>query len=194
GGIRVNEYLKTSVEGIYAAGDCIETLDLASKRSFPIQLATTAARQGMIAGINAAGGLRKYPGSTGVATTKLFGLEIATAGITSSLAAKLGIKVTSTRTTALNKAHYYPGAKPITTKLIANLEDKRIIGAQLIGEEGASLRANLVALAIKANIELSELELLETCYAPPISPVWDPLSIAAQALGKRLSSISPLNS
>jgi NADH oxidase (H2O2-forming) len=189
GGIKVNEYLQTSIENIYAAGDCIETFDLISKKSFPIQLATTAARQGIIAGANAAGDLKKYPGSTGVATTKLFGLEIATAGITSSLATKLGIKSTSIRTTALTKAHYYPEAKPITTKLIADIKSKRIIGAQFIGEEGASLRANLVALAIRANIELSELELLETCYAPPVSPLWDPLSIAAQALSKKLSSM-----
>jgi len=187
GGIKVNEYLQTSIENIYAAGDCIETFDLASGRSFPIQLATTAARQGIIAGTNAAGGLRKYSGSTGVTTTKLFGLEIGTAGINSYLAKKLGIEVTSTRTTALTKPHYYPGAKSITTKLIADVEKKRIIGVQLIGEEGASLRANLAALVIKANIELSELELLETCYAPPVSPVWDPLSIAAQALNKKLS-------
>ncbi|MEM3754593.1 MAG: FAD-dependent oxidoreductase [Candidatus Bathyarchaeia archaeon] len=186
GGIKVNEYLQTSIKDIYAAGDCIETFDLISKKSYPIQLATTAARQGIVAGTNAAGGMKKYPGSTGVTTTKLFGLEIATVGVNSSLATKLGIKSTSTRITALTKAHYYPNAKSITIKLIADIENKRIIGAQFIGEEGAALRANLVALAIKANVELSELEFLETCYAPPVSPLWDPLSIAAQALSKKL--------
>ena len=186
GGIRTDERMKTSARNVYAAGDCVETYDRITKRYVFFQLATTAVRQAMAAGINAAGGDTRYPGSTGVATVKLFGLEVAALGPTTALAEKLGIHPVSVRVTGSTRLHYYPGGNDLTVKLSAHSEDGRLIGAQLIGEEGATLRANFASMAAHLGLTVEEFASIETCYSPPLAPVWDPVTIAAQALVRKL--------
>src|SRR5207237_2221103 len=141
GCIRADERMLTSANIIYAAGDCIETFDLITRRHVFFHLATTAVRQSMVAGINAAGGDARYPGSTGVTTVKLFGLEVATLGPTTAMAEKIGITPVSVRITGSTRLSYYPGGKDLTVKLIANSENGKLIGAELVGEEGVTLRA-----------------------------------------------------
>ncbi len=186
GGIRTDERLQTSAPNIYAAGDCIETYDRITRRHVFFQLATTAVRQSMVAGINAAGGNARYPGSTGVATVKLFGLEIASLGPTTALANKIGIKAISVRVTGSTRLSYYPGGKDLTVKLLADANSGRLLGAQLVGEEGATLRANFASMAAHLGMTVEEFAEIETCYSPPLAPVWDPVTIAAQALLRKL--------
>lgn len=186
GGIRTNEKMQTSMPGIYAAGDCIETYDLITRRYVFFQLATTAVRQSMVAGINAAGGEARYPGSTGVATVKLFGLEVASLGPTTALASRVGIDAVSVRVTGSTRLAYYPGGKDLTVKLLAERESGRFLGAQLVGEEGATLRANFASMAAHLGLTVQEFAEFETCYSPPLAPVWDPVTIAAQALLRKL--------
>ncbi len=186
GGIRTDDRMETSARNVYAAGDCVETYDRITRRFVFFQLATTAVRQAMIAGINAAGGSGKYPGSTGVTTVKLFGLEIASVGPTTPLAEKLGLHPVSVRTSGSTRLEYYPGGKELTVKLLAHPQDGRLIGAQLIGEEGATLRANFVSMATHLGMTAEEFSGIETCYSPPLAPVWDPVTIAAQALARKL--------
>jgi len=186
GGIKTDERMLTSAEGVYAAGDCIETFDLITRRHVFFQLATTAVRQSMVAGINAAGGEARYPGSTGVTTVKLFGLEVATLGPTSIMAEKIGITPVSIRVTGSTRLSYYPGGKDLTVKLLANPSDGKLLGAQLVGEEGATLRANFASMAAHLGLTVQEFAEIETCYSPPLAPVWDPVTIAAQALLRKL--------
>jgi NADPH-dependent 2,4-dienoyl-CoA reductase/sulfur reductase-like enzyme len=186
GGIKTDERMLTSAEGVYAAGDCIETFDLITRRQVFFQLATTAVRQSMVAGINAAGGEARYPGSTGVTTVKLFGLEVATLGPTSVMAEKIGITPVSVRITGSTRLSYYPGGKDLTVKLLANPSNGKLLGAQLVGEEGATLRANFASMAAHLGLTVREFAEIETCYSPPLAPVWDPVTIAAQALLRKL--------
>jgi NADPH-dependent 2,4-dienoyl-CoA reductase/sulfur reductase-like enzyme len=185
GGIKTDERMLTSANGVYAAGDCIETFDLITRRHAFFQLATTAVRQSMVAGINAAGGEARYPGSTGVTTVKLFGLEVATLGPTTAIAEKIGITPVSVRITGSTRLSYYPGGKDLTVKLLANPENGKLLGAQLVGEE-ATLRANFASMAAHLGLTVQEFAEIETCYSPPLAPVWDPVTIAAQALLRKL--------
>jgi len=188
GGIKTDERMKTSAANAYAAGDCVETYDRITRRHVLFQLATTAVRQSLVAGINAAGGDAKYPGSTGVTTVKLFGLEVSSFGPTTALWEKLGIHPVSVRVTGSTRLPYYPGGKDLTVKLLAILKDGRLLGAQLVGEEGATLRANLASMAGHLALTVKEFEQIETCYSPPLAPVWDPVTIAAQALLRKLQT------
>jgi NADPH-dependent 2,4-dienoyl-CoA reductase/sulfur reductase-like enzyme len=188
GGIRTDDRMKTSAANVYAAGDCIETYDLITRRHVFFQLSTTAIRQALVAGINAAGGSAKYPGSTGVTTVKLFDLEVASFGPTTALSEKLDIHPVSVRVTGSTRLPYYPGGKDLTVKLLADPRDGRLLGAQLVGEEGATLRANFASMAGHLGLTVEEFERVETCYSPPVAPVWDPVTIAAQALLRKLQA------
>jgi NADPH-dependent 2,4-dienoyl-CoA reductase/sulfur reductase-like enzyme len=188
GGIKTDERMSTSAMNVYAAGDCIETYDRITRRHVFFQLATTAVRQALVAGTNAAGGTAKYPGSTGAATVKLFGLEVASFGPTTTASEKSGIHPVSVRVTGSTRLPYYPGGKDLTVKLLADPKDGRLLGAQLIGEEGATLRANFASMAGHLGLSVEEFEQIETCYSPPLAPVWDPVTIAAQALLRKLQT------
>jgi len=188
GGIKTDERMTTSAANVYAAGDCVETYDRITRRHVFFQLATTAVRQSLVAGINAAGGDAKYPGSTGVTTVKLFGLEVSSFGPTTALWEKLGVHPVSVRVTGSTRLPYYPGGKDLTVKLLADPKDGRLLGAQLVGEEGATLRANLASMAGHLALTVQEFEQIETCYSPPLAPVWDPVTIAAQALLRKLQT------
>jgi NADPH-dependent 2,4-dienoyl-CoA reductase/sulfur reductase-like enzyme len=145
-------------------------------------------RQALVAGSNAAGGNSRYPGSTGVTTVKLFGLEVASLGPTTVSAERLGIRPISVRITGSTKLGYYPGGKDLTVKLLCDPKDGRLLGAQLVGEEGATLRANFLSMAAHLRLSVQALEEIETCYSPPLAPVWDPVTVAAQALTRKLSA------
>jgi len=190
GGIKTDERMLTSKINIYAAGDCIETFDLISRRHVFFQLATTAVRQSMVAGINASGGEARYPGSTGATTVKLFGLEVATLGPTTAMAEKIGINPVSVRITGSTRLSYYPGGKDLTVKLLANPKNGKLLGAQLVGEE-ATLRGNFASMAAHLGLTVQEFAEIETCYSPPLAPVWDPVTIAAQALLRKLKPPLP---
>src|SRR2546425_1027014 len=194
GGIKTDERMATSAANVYAAGDCIETYDRITRRHVFFQLATTAVRQALVAGINAAGGNAKYPGSTGVTTVKLFGLEVASFGPTTTISEKLGTHPVSVRVTGSTRLPYYPGGKDLTVKLLADPKDGRLLGAQLVGEEGATLRANLASMAGHLGLSVEEFEQIETCYSPPLAPVWDPVTIAAQALLRKLQTSQAVKS
>jgi len=188
GGIKTDNRMATSADSVYAAGDCVETYDRITHRHVFFQLATTAVRQAMVAGTNAAGGNSVYPGSTGVTTVKLFGLEIAAFGPTTPAWEKMGIHPVGVRATGSTRLAYYPGGKDLTVKLLADPKDGRLIGAQLVGEEGATLRANFASMAGHLGLSVEEFEKIETCYSPPLAPVWDPVTIAAQALLRKLQT------
>src|SRR5207245_2306710 len=186
GGIRTDEGMLTSASNVYAAGDCIETFDLVTRRHVFFQLATTAVMQSMVAGINASRAEARYPAPTGVTTVKLFGLEVAAPGPTTSAAEKIAITPVSVRITGSTRLSYYPGGKDLTVKLLANRTNGKLIGAQLVGEEGATIRANFASMAAHLGLTVEEFAGIETCYSPPLAPVWDPVTIAAQALVRKL--------
>lgn len=185
GTIAVDECLRTSDPDIFAAGDCAEARSLITGRPVQSQLATTAIRMGRVAGINAAGGNEVFEGVLNTIVSSACGLEFASTGLTSKAAKEAGIDAIATRVKASSRPFFYPGAEPIFAKLIAQRKDGRVIGGQIIGD-GAAGRANLLALAIKQRLKVDELSRIEYCYAPPVSDCIEPLTVAADALLRRL--------
>ncbi|MEM2091900.1 MAG: FAD-dependent oxidoreductase [Candidatus Bathyarchaeia archaeon] len=184
--IKVNMRMETNVKDVYACGDCVESINMITKRPTVCQLGTTAVRQARVAGTNAAGGYATFPGVLGAAVTKLFDMEIGAVGLTEAAAQRSGIEAVSMAFTGKTRAQYYPGALPVRVKLIADKETERLIGAQIIGGEGVAQRINALSFAILNEMTVRDLAKAETCYAPPLSETWDPMILTAQALIRKL--------
>ena len=185
-GIKTNNRLETNIKDIYAIGDCIETFNLINSEPYTMQLATSAYQQGIIAGINAAGGVAEYPGALGTFVSKVGKLEIAATGFNTVAAGEAGHEVLGTKVTASNKPEYMPDHKNITVKIIADKSTGKILGGQAIGEEGAAWRVNLISLAIRACMDIPTLNQAELAYSPPVSEVYDVLSMATEFTNRRL--------
>ena len=149
GGIVVDDHLRTGAPHVWAAGDCVESRHRVSGRPVVVALGTHANKQGRIAGINIAGGDAAFGGVLGTAITRFKALEIARTGLTEREAAAAGLRLRSAVTTeALNRAHYYPGAQPMQIKLVAERGTGRLLGAQIVGGEGAGKRIDVFATAL----------------------------------------------
>jgi NADPH-dependent 2,4-dienoyl-CoA reductase/sulfur reductase-like enzyme len=180
GGIVTDARMETSVEGVWAAGDCVESVDLVTGRRVVIPLGTHANKQGRVVGINATGGDVRFPGVIGTAASKICAYEVARTGITEHQAAEVGTDVVAATIEATSRAGYFPGAEPITVKVVADRATGRIVGAQIIGEEGAGKRIDVLATAIWNRMLVDDVASLDLSYAPPFSPVWDPVLVAAR--------------
>lgn len=182
--IKVNRYMETSIPDIYAAGDCATAYHLLLKDDAYIPLGTTANKQGRIAGENAVGGKSIFQGIVGTSIIKVLDLEIGRTGLNREEAARAGFKVRETTVEDHTKAHYYPGSGRITIKLLMNEKDNTLIGAQLVGGSGAGKRIDVLAAAVQLGLTPNQLSELDLSYAPPFSPVWDPVLVAANAASK----------
>jgi len=173
GGIWVNPRLQTSVEDIYAAGECVELLNFITGRPVLSQFGTSAVRSGRVAGTNAAGGYATMPRVLNSAVSKLFETQVGVTGLTESQAEKQGLTTISGIMGGKTKAPYYPGSKNIFAKLTFNRENMKLVGAQIIGEEEVTQRINMLSMAIKGGMTVWDLELAETCYTPPLAEPWE---------------------
>jgi NADPH-dependent 2,4-dienoyl-CoA reductase/sulfur reductase-like enzyme len=180
GGIVTDSRMETSVGGVWAAGDCVESVDRVTGRRVVIPLGTHANKQGRVIGINVTGGDARFPGVVGTAASKICKYEVARTGITERIAADVGLAVVAATIESTTRAGYFPGAAPITVKIVAARDDGRIVGAQIVGKEGAAKRIDVLATAIWNRMPVEEVASLDLSYAPPFSPVWDPVLIAAR--------------
>lgn len=186
GAITVNDRMQTRVEGVWAAGDCAESFHLVSRRPVHIALGTVANRQGRVAGINLGGGHAAFPGLVGTAMTKICRLEVARTGLRERDITRLGLQSAAARIESRTRAGYYPGAEPITVKLLAEKGSGRLLGGQIVGGSGSAKRIDVIAAALHAGFSVNDLINMDLGYAPPFSPVWDPVQIAARVLEKEL--------
>ena len=186
GAIKVNNRMETSIPDIYAAGDCAEAYHLVLGRNVYIPLATTANKQGRTAGENIGGGNASFPGIVGTAIFKVFDLEVARTGITEKEAKVEGIDYVSNVIEHGSRAPYYPGVTPIRVKLLADKKTGRLLGAQMVGREGVAKRIDVLATAITVKMTAHEMRNLDLGYAPPFSPPYDPILIAADEIQKKL--------
>lgn len=184
GAIRVDRRQRTSAEGVWAAGDCCESRHLITGEPVHIALGTVANRQARVAGINIGGGYARTDGVLGSAVTKLCGTEIGRTGMTVAEAEAAGFEVAVGRIESSTRAGYYPGAEPITVKLVAEQGTGRLLGGQIVGGAGAAKRIDVVAVAITAGMTAADVELTDFSYAPPFSPLWDPVMLAARQASK----------
>lgn len=177
-GVLVNDYLKTSDEHIWAGGDLIEVKNLISGNSEYIPLAGPANRHGHIIADNILGAKIKYQPTLGTSILKIFELSVAMTGINERKALELGIDYEAIYIHAKSHAGYYPGAKPLTIKVLFAKDDYRILGAQIIGEEGVDKRIDVISTAIQAGIRADQLDELELAYSPQFGSAKDPVNIA----------------
>ena len=180
--IKVNRFQQTNIKNVWAAGDCAETKNLVSKKPFYIALGTVANKTGLVAGTNIAGGTIKFPGVVATAVCKICVFEIARTGLLEKECKELKIDFVSTVIKSKTRAHYYPEAKDIFVKLIAEKKTGTLLGGQIIGEEGAAKRIDVLATALSNKLTLQNIIDLDLSYAPPFSPVWDPVQTAARKL------------
>ena len=187
GGISVNAYMETNVPGIFAAGNCAETFCAIRKRPVLHYIGTVAAKQGRVAGDNMAARRTKFHGAIGTTVLKVFDLAVARTGLCSADAAAESMPMVSARIEAWDRAAYYPTARKLWVKLIAERESRRLIGAQVAGYGDASKRIDVACAAITSGMRVDELVQLDLAYSPPYGNLWDPLLIAAQAVLRKMS-------
>jgi len=187
GAIATDGYGKTSIPDIYAAGDCAEVKHIVTGKPVYIPLALSANRHGRAIGSTIGGKATPLAPVAGTAVVKVFQLEVATTGITSlEVARKHGFDPLKITIASSSRAGYYPGAKPIKISLLADSFGGRLLGASMVGEEGVAKRIDIIATALLAGFTVEELENLDLAYAPPFSPVWDPILTAAKVLTNKL--------
>jgi NADPH-dependent 2,4-dienoyl-CoA reductase/sulfur reductase-like enzyme len=184
--IKVDEYMRTNIPDIFAAGDCATARSYITNEDTYLPLGTTANRQGRIAGENAAGGSARFRGIAGSVITKVFGLYIGKTGLIRQEALNYGFDPIEGEIESITRAGYYPGSKSIWIKIIADRKSRRILGSQIVGGEGVKERIDLIALAMLLKADISDLASYDACYVPPASPVWEPLNIAASQTAKQL--------
>ena len=186
GAIKVDRRQRTSDERIFAAGDCAEHYHVVSGEPSWVPLGQTANKQGRVAGTNAAGGEELFGGIAGTNVSKVFDLEVASTGFSEEKAAELGFDCGAVKIVSSSRSHAYPGARPLHVRLVFDRPTGRILGGQLVGAEGAAKRVDSVATAIFAGMSVQELAVVDMSYAPPFSPVWDPVLIAASQAAKQV--------
>ncbi|QES44428.1 flavoprotein oxidoreductase [Streptomyces venezuelae] len=165
---------------IWAGGDCVEVLDLVSGRERHIPLGTHANKHGQVIGSNAGGGYATFPGVVGTAVSKVCDLEIARTGLRERDALAAGFRFVTVTIESTSRAGYYPGAAPMKVKMIAERRTGRLLGVQIVGREGAGKRVDVAAVALTAQMTVEQMTALDLGYAPPFSPVWDPVLVAAR--------------
>ena len=176
--IVVNDRMETSVPDIYAAGDAVQVKHYVTGNDALISLAGPANKQGRIIADNICGGDSRYLGSQGSSVIKVFDMTAATTGINETNAKKSGLEVDTVILSPMSHAGYYPGGKVMTMKVVFEKESYRLLGAQIIGYEGVDKRIDVLATAIHAGLNATQLKDLDLAYASPYSSAKDPVNMA----------------
>ena len=179
GGITVNDYMQTSDANIYALGDAVEVRHLVTGQPALIPLAGPANKQGRIVADNIVfGNKKKYPGSIGTSIAKVFDLTVAAAGANAKLLQQNNIPYISSYTHGASHAGYYPGAVPLSIKILFAPENGKLLGTQIVGFNGVDKRIEMLAQVIQRGGTVHDLAELEHAYAPPYSSAKDPVNMA----------------
>ncbi len=182
--ISVDSQMRTNLEGVFAAGDCADALHQVTGEKVYIPLGSTANKQGRVAGSNAAGMGCTFEGVAGTAVVKVFDLEVARTGLTAREARLKGMDVEVSSITAGDRAGYYPGASELHIQLVMERSSRRLLGAQLIGANGAAKRVDVLAAALYTKMTVDGLIGIDYSYAPPYAAVLDATLVAANVLGR----------
>jgi len=174
----VDSGMRTSLTGVFAAGDCVALPHLVLGQPAWVPLGPAANKTGRVAGTVAAGGTSAFAGVVGTAVMKVFDLEVARTGLSLGEARAAGLDAVATDVTSRSRAKYYPGSSPVHVRLV-HAPGGRLLGAQMTGREGAAKRIDVLATALQARLTVGDLAALDLSYAPPYAPVYDPILLAA---------------
>ncbi len=191
GAIVVDENLLTNDKSIFAIGDAIEVIDFVSKEKTHIPLAGPANKQGRIVADNICGGNIKYKGTQGSSIIKIFDLTVANTGMTEKTAKKLGLNYDKVFTYSASHAGYYPNGSMMSVKTIFDKDSGKILGAQIVGQDGVDKRIDVIATAIRFNATYNDLMELELAYAPPYSSAKDPVNMAGYVIENVITNKNP---
>jgi NADPH-dependent 2,4-dienoyl-CoA reductase/sulfur reductase-like enzyme len=178
--VKVDQRQRTSADGVWAAGDCVESTHLVSHRPVYVALGTIANKQARVAGINIAGGYATFPGVLGTAITRVCSTEIGRTGLSAAEAEAAAFEVVDSTIDSNTASTYLPDSPPIRVKLIVEKRTGRLLGGQIVGGRGAAKRIDVIATAITAGFDVQQVVDLDLGYAPPMSRLWDPIATAAR--------------
>lgn len=185
--IKVNKFMETSIEGIYAVGDCAENVNLITGKPAWYPMGSTANKMGRIAGLSMTGDQNNgLKGVLGTTIVKLFKLNAGKTGLSEREAIKEGFEVETVIVPANDKAHYYPGYRQIITKLIADKNTHKVLGAQVVGEGVVDKPIDVIATAITFGARVEDLENIDLAYAPPFSMAMASTILASNVLLNKL--------
>ncbi|MFE2872326.1 MULTISPECIES: FAD-dependent oxidoreductase [unclassified Embleya] len=187
GGLQTDLRMRVTPDGIWAGGDCVEVLNLVSGRRQHIALGTHANKHGRVIGTNIGGDYATFPGVVGTAVSKVCDLEIGRTGLREKDAAAAGYEFVTATIESTGRAGYYPGARSMTVKMIAERITGRLLGVQIVGRDGAAKRIDTAAVALTHRMTVEEMTALDLGYAPPFSPVWDPILVAARKAAQKVA-------
>lgn len=180
GAIEVDPGMRTSEPNIWAAGDCAEKIHRVSRQKVRIALGTHANKEGRVVGVNVTGGAAEFPGVVGTAVTKVCDVEIGRTGLGIAEATDVGFDAFTVVKDSKTKAGYFPGTEGIRIKMVAEKDSGRLLGAQIVGGAGSAKRIDVCASLVWNEMSVREIPFLDLSYAPPFSPLWDPVLIAAR--------------
>jgi NADPH-dependent 2,4-dienoyl-CoA reductase/sulfur reductase-like enzyme len=186
GAIQIDEYMRTNMPDVFAAGDCAEAMHLVTGKKAYIALGTTANKQGRLAGENAAGLNKKFDGIVGTAVTKIFDLEVARTGLSSIDAHREGLKFMTSAIQGWSRSKAYPAGKRMTVLSVVEEGTGRLLGAQMVGQEGVAHRIDTLAACLYGRMTIEDVASLDLGYAPPFATVWDPILVAANVAVKKM--------
>jgi NADPH-dependent 2,4-dienoyl-CoA reductase/sulfur reductase-like enzyme len=186
GAIAVDQRMETNISGIFAAGDCAESCHRLTGLPVWEPLGDIANLHGRVAGENAAGGDARFPGVLGTTICKTFDLTIGLTGLSEKAAHAAGFETVSAAISVRDKARYYPGARELCLKLVAEANGGRLLGAQAVGFGAVDKTIDIAATALLGKLSCSDLENADLAYAPPFSPVLSPIIVAAGVLNKKI--------
>ncbi len=179
-GIVTDPQQRTPTDGVWAAGDCAQTLHRVSGAPVSFALGTIANKQGRIAGLNLGGAHGSFPGVLGTAVTRINHLEIARTGLSMREAQDAGLEASVTSIDASTRAGYYPDSAEMTVLLVTEDGTGRLLGAQIVGGPESGKRIDVLAAALWNGMSVQDMVQMDLAYAPPFSPVWDPVLTAAR--------------
>ena len=184
--VSVDRTLLTSNEHVYAAGDCADSYHVVTGKKVWIPLALRANRAGWAVADNVTGRRTELQGVAGTAVFKLFDLEVARTGLSRDEAERAGFEPVETVVQSRSRAHAHPGGTTISVQMVGDRKSGRLLGVQMVGREGVAHRVNAPAVALHAGMTVEEFSQSDLAYAPPFSPVWDPVLTAAVQLLKEM--------
>ena len=190
GGITTDVRMQAA-PGVWAGGDCVEVHHKLSGKPVHIALGTHANKHGRIIGTNVSGGYGAFPGVIGTAISKVCSLEIGRTGLGQSEADAAGFGYVTATVESTTTAGYWPGAEMMTVKVLAEQRTGRLLGAQIVGREGSAKRIDVFATAIWNGMTVEEMTFMDLSYAPPFSPVWDAVLVAARKAAKEVQAAVP---
>jgi NADPH-dependent 2,4-dienoyl-CoA reductase/sulfur reductase-like enzyme/rhodanese-related sulfurtransferase len=196
GAICVDDHLRTGDPDIYAAGDCVECRNLITGKPCYVPLGSTANKQGRVAAVNICGGDEVFPGVLGTTVCKVFDYAVGRTGLSEREARSQDYDAATCLAPAPDRAHYYPTAKPLMLKLVADRKSRRLLGVQAVGPGEAAKRVDVAATAITAGMTVDQVANLDLSYAPPYAPAMDNLITGANVLRNkfdgRMHGITPM--